>query len=44
MGLGLEAARHAVILNATKVIIAYRTVSKAEEAKESIEESTERLG
>jgi retinol dehydrogenase 12 len=43
-GLGLEAARHAVRLNAAKVIIACRTVSKGEEAKKSIEESTQRTG
>jgi retinol dehydrogenase-12 len=43
-GLGLEAARHAVRLNAAKVIIACRTVSKGEEAKKSIEESTKKTG
>lgn len=43
-GLGLEAARHAVRLNAAKVIIACRTVSKGEEAKKSIEDSTKRAG
>jgi retinol dehydrogenase-12 len=44
IGLGLEAARHAVRLNAAKVIIACRTTSKGEEAKKSIEESTKRTG
>jgi retinol dehydrogenase 12 len=43
-GLGLEAARHAVRLNAAKVIIACRTLSKGEAAKISIEESTEKTG
>ncbi|RAO66515.1 uncharacterized protein BHQ10_002527 [Talaromyces amestolkiae] len=35
-GLGLEAARHFYRLNATKVILAVRTVSKGEAAKEDI--------
>jgi retinol dehydrogenase-12 len=43
-GLGLEAARHFTRLNALKVIIACRTVSKGEAAKASIEESTKREG
>ncbi|KAI9799896.1 MAG: hypothetical protein M1833_003818 [Piccolia ochrophora] len=44
IGLGLEAARHLVRLDAEKVILAVRTVSKGEEAKKSIEESTGRTG
>jgi retinol dehydrogenase-12 len=43
-GLGLEAARHLTRLNAAKVIIACRTVSKGEVAKKSIEDSTKRQG
>jgi retinol dehydrogenase-12 len=43
-GLGLEAARHFTRLNAAKVIIACRTISKGEAAKASIEESTKRAG
>ena len=41
-GLGLEAARHVARLNCTKLILAVRTVSKGEKAKESILESTGR--
>ena len=41
-GLGLEAARHFTRLNAAKVILAVRSLSKGEAAKESIEESTNR--
>ena len=43
-GLGLEAARHFTRIGATKVILAVRTVSKGETAKESIESSTNRKG
>ena len=43
-GLGLEAARWFVKLDAAKVIIAVRSQSKGEEAKRSIEASTKRLG
>jgi retinol dehydrogenase-12 len=39
VGMGLEAARHFVRLEAAKVILAIRTVSKGEEAKKSIIES-----
>jgi retinol dehydrogenase 12 len=41
-GLGFEAAQHIVRLNAAKVIIACRTLSKGEEAKEKILSSTKR--
>ena len=44
VGLGLEAARHIVRLNAEKVIIAVRSVDKGEKAKKSIEDSTGRQG
>lgn len=43
-GLGLEAARHLVRLNAERVILAVRSISKGENAKESIEQSTNRKG
>ncbi|KAM4056025.1 short chain dehydrogenase [Hirsutella rhossiliensis] len=43
-GLGLEAARHFVRLNAAKVILACRSVDKAEAAQHDIEGSTKRLG
>ncbi|CAF9941430.1 hypothetical protein IMSHALPRED_002573 [Imshaugia aleurites] len=43
-GLGLEAARHFVRLDAAKVILAVRSLSKGETAKESIETSTKRKG
>ena len=43
-GLGLEAARHFTRLGAAKVILAVRTPSKGDAAKESIESSTERKG
>lgn len=42
VGLGLEAARHFVRLNASKVILGVRTVSKGEAAKTDIEASTKR--
>lgn len=42
VGLGLEAARHIVRLNAAKVILAVRNVPAGNEAKKSIEESTGR--
>ncbi|KAG8532971.1 uncharacterized protein KY384_001753 [Bacidia gigantensis] len=44
IGLGLEAARHFTSLNAAKVIIAVRTISKGEEAAASIAASTGRKG
>jgi retinol dehydrogenase-12 len=43
-GLGLEAARHFTRLNAAKVILASRSISKGEEAAHSIEETTGRKG
>ncbi|KAF6217717.1 hypothetical protein HO133_006544 [Letharia lupina] len=43
-GLGLEAARHFTRLGAAKVILAVRSLSKGEAAKESIENSTDRKG
>jgi retinol dehydrogenase-12 len=36
VGMGLEAARHFVRLEASKIILAIRTISKGEEAKKSI--------
>ena len=39
VGLGLEAARHFVRLNAAKVILAVRSLEKGEQAKKSIIES-----
>ena len=42
VGLGLEAARHFARLNCAKLILAVRTVSKGEQAKESILSSTKR--
>src|SRR2546423_3811974 len=41
-GLGLEAGRHFARLNCAKLILAVRTKSKGEEAKESILASTKR--
>lgn len=41
-GLGFEAARHFARLNCAKLILAVRTISKGEKAKESILESTKR--
>lgn len=43
IGMGLEAARHFVHLDAAKVILAVRTIAKGEAAKTSIETSTKRL-
>lgn len=43
-GLGLEAARHFVRLNATKVILGCRSVSNGEAAAASIAENTGRKG
>lgn len=42
VGLGLEAARHFTRLHAAKVILGVRDVSKGEQARRSIEESTKR--
>jgi retinol dehydrogenase-12 len=42
IGMGLEAARHFVRLDASKVILAVRSVSKGEAAKQSIIESEKR--
>ena len=44
VGLGLEAARHIVRLNAEKVILAVRNLEKGEKAKKSIKDSTGRQG
>jgi len=44
VGLGLEASRHLVRLNAEKIILAVRNVEKGEKAKASIEQSTGRQG
>jgi len=44
VGLGLEAARHFVRLNAGKVILGCRDVEKGEAAKAKIEQTTERKG
>ena len=44
VGMGLEAARHFVRLDAAKVILAVRTLSKGESAKASIESSERRPG
>jgi len=41
-GLGLEAARHFVRLNAAKVILACRSLQKGEAAKTDIERTTDR--
>jgi hypothetical protein len=44
VGLGKEAARHFVAMNAAKVILACRTVSKGEAARADIEATTKRSG
>lgn len=44
IGLGKEAARHFVRLNASRVILACRTVSKGEAARADIEATTQRSG
>ncbi|RYP12644.1 hypothetical protein DL767_011179 [Monosporascus sp. MG133] len=44
VGLGLEAARHFVRLNAERVILGCRDLGKAEEAKNEIELSERRVG
>jgi retinol dehydrogenase-12 len=44
VGMGLEAARHFVRLDAEKVILAVRTISKGETAKKSIGATTNRQG
>ncbi|KAJ4149021.1 hypothetical protein NW754_000457 [Fusarium falciforme] len=44
IGLGLEAARHLVRLDAARVILAVRTLSKGEAAAASIEQTTSRKG
>ena len=44
VGLGLEAARHFVRLDARKVILAVRTLEKGEAAKESILKSEKKTG
>lgn len=41
-GLGFEAARHFARLNCAKLILAVRTISKGEKARESILETTKR--
>lgn len=43
-GLGLEASRHFVRLDAAKVILAVRNLEKGESARKSIEQSTGRKG
>lgn len=43
VGLGLEAARHFTRLNAAKVILGVRDITKGDEARRSIEASTKRL-
>ena len=43
-GLGLEAARHFVRLDAAKVILAVRNLEKGDAAKKSIEQSSGRTG
>jgi retinol dehydrogenase 12 len=44
IGLGLEASKHFVRMGAAKVIVAVRSVSKGEAAKQEIERQTERAG
>jgi len=43
-GMGLEAARHFVRLDASKVVLAVRSLSKGDAAKSSIESTTGRTG
>lgn len=43
-GLGLETAKHIVVLGAAKVILGVRNLSKGLSAKASIETSTDRTG
>lgn len=43
-GLGFEAAQHFARLNAAKVILAVRTITKGEAAKKKIEENTNKIG
>ena len=43
-GLGFEAVRHFVRLNATKVVMAVRSTAKGEDAKADIESSTGKTG
>lgn len=43
-GMGKEAVRHFVRLNASKVIIAVRSISKGKSAQQDIEATTKRLG
>ncbi|KAJ0328991.1 hypothetical protein COL922a_013039 [Colletotrichum nupharicola] len=44
VGLGYEAVRHFVRLNAARVILAVRNVEAGHKAKETIEQSTGRQG
>ena len=43
-GMGKEAVRHFVALNASKVIMAVRSITKGDAAKSDIEASTKRVG
>ncbi|TVY33409.1 Short chain dehydrogenase, partial [Lachnellula subtilissima] len=44
IGMGKEAVRHFARLNASKIVVAVRSVSKGEEAKADIESTTRRTG
>ena len=44
VGLGREASKHFIRLNASKVILAVRSIKKAEAAKAEIEAQTKRTG